>query len=259
MTVLEEQGQLMFARLNELKEEYEDDLEKLNHKKELLNDAKDIKRKKSKELKQQKKSKDELVAVTKGKEDKYAELIEEAREEQERINEQLEGIKDQLKDFESEQKALEIEENYLKFGDKLGKISEIGLSWPVDPAKGITAFFKDPSYKKSLGVNHYAIDVRASTNTPIMAAEDAYVFKVADNGYGYNYIVLLHTMEMATVYGHVTEFNVEEGDFVPRGHIIGYTGGKPGTKGAGLLTTGPHLHFEVRIDGKAKDPMDYLP
>lgn len=260
MSVLEEQGQLMFARLNELKDELQNELEALQTKKDRLDDTNDSKRNKSKELKQQKKAKDELISLTKGKEEAYQQLIEDAKDEQEQINSDLENLKDQLVLFDAKEKVYEIERNYYDFGDKLGKVSDVGLMWPVDPARGITAFFKDPSYKAALGVQHYAIDVRAPMQTPIMAAQDGYVYKAKDNGFGYSYIVLLHTPELATVYGHIYEFNdIQEGDYVEQGQIIGYTGGQPGTKGAGFLTTGPHLHFEVRVNGVAQDPLDFLP
>jgi len=259
MTVLENQGQLMFARLEELKKELDKDLVKLNDKKERLEKTKDEKRARNKELKQQKKAKDELITITKGKEDAYKELIQQAKDEQEEINKDLENLRDQLELFDAKKRTYEIEKNFYDFSDKFGQVSDFGFSWPVDPVRGITAYFMDPSYRAALGVNHYAIDIRASMQTPIHAAQSGYVYKAIDSGYGYSYIVLLHSKEVSTVYGHIYEFAVEEGDWVEQGDIIGYTGGQPGTKGAGFLTTGPHLHFEVRINGKAKDPLNYLP
>ncbi|MFA5793335.1 MAG: M23 family metallopeptidase, partial [Candidatus Gracilibacteria bacterium] len=85
------------------------------------------------------------------------------------------------------------------------------------------------------------------------------VYKTRDNGYGYNYIIVAHAKGYQTTYGHVSDILVEEGQTIKEGQIIGLTGGMPGTKGAGYFTTGPHLHFEVMINGKYVDPLEQLP
>ncbi len=79
-----------------------------------------------------------------------------------------------------------------------------------------------------------------------------------DNGFGYSYIILAHKGNLVTLYGHVYEIRVKPGMLVAKGDVIGLTGGTPGTRGAGLQTTGPHLHFEVHYKGEPQDPLDYL-
>ncbi|MFH0834189.1 MAG: M23 family metallopeptidase, partial [Patescibacteria group bacterium] len=64
---------------------------------------------------------------------------------------------------------------------------------------------------------------------------------------------------LATVYGHISRILVKEGDLVRAGDLIGLSGGIPGTPGAGYMTTGAHLHFEVIDHGEHKNPLDYLP
>ena len=61
-----------------------------------------------------------------------------------------------------------------------------------------------------------------------------------------------------TVYLYPNKVIVEEGDVVRRGQIIGYSGGEPGTKGAGFVAGGPNLTFMVVEDGKVVNPIDYL-
>lgn len=133
------------------------------------------------------------------------------------------------------------------------------LDWPVEPTLGISAFFEDAAYVERFGVAHHAVDIPVPQGTAITAPADGTVLKVAMNGLGYSYIVIQHKGDLQTIYGHVTDATVAPGDEVTFGQVIGHSGGQPGTPGAGLLTTGPHLHFAVRVNGTLVDPMQYLP
>ncbi len=157
------------------------------------------------------------------------------------------------------------------------------LSWPVDPSRGISAYFHDPSYPWGV---HPAIDIRAYQGTAVQAAADGvvqraehpdwkYAAKLASGkcpslyfDYGdartcrrpdYNYVVINHGGGIATEYLHLSQVNVVVGQNVKRGDVIGRSGGTPGTAGAGLQTTGPHLHFVVFVNGIPDDPLKYLP
>ncbi len=132
------------------------------------------------------------------------------------------------------------------------------LAWPVDPALGLSAKFLDPEYEEHFGLPHYAIDIPVLQGSPIHAAADGTVEAVADNGYGYSYLILKHK-GVATLYGHVQEFLVTEGQQVKQGEEIALSGGSPGTRGAGALSTGPHVHFETIVDGERVDPLTLLP
>lgn len=133
------------------------------------------------------------------------------------------------------------------------------FAWPVEPELGISAYFADKGYEKRFGMSHRAIDIPADQGTIVAAAADGTVAKISDNGMGFNSIILRHAGGYATLYGHVSEFLVSEGETVRRGDPIARSGGMPGTKGAGHMTTGAHLHLEFFKDGAHVDPMPLLP
>ncbi len=134
----------------------------------------------------------------------------------------------------------------------------IAIWWPVEPLYGISAIFDDPEYEKYFGLPHKAVDIPALQETEIHAAADGIVEEIVDNGAGYNYLTVRHA-GYVTLYGHVSAFLVKKGEHVRHGDSIALSGGMPGTPGAGNLTTGPHLHFEV-ITGKGNvNPLKYLP
>lgn len=131
--------------------------------------------------------------------------------------------------------------------------------WPVEPKKGISAKYLDPSYESRFGLPHEGIDIPTPQGTPIAAAANGVVVEASDNGYGFSSVTLRSDDGIAYMYGHVTAIFVEEGQRVHAGDIVAKSGGLPGTRGAGMLTTGAHLHMEVVIDGKHQDPLLYLP
>ncbi|HZO07453.1 MAG TPA: peptidoglycan DD-metalloendopeptidase family protein [Solirubrobacterales bacterium] len=104
------------------------------------------------------------------------------------------------------------------------------------------------------GRMHEGIDIGAAEGTPIWAADDGTVVlqqsEAESGGYG-NYTCLDHGGGLATCYAHQSAFNVSPGDSVSQGEVIGLVGNTGNSFGA-------HLHFEVRINGVAYDPMGYL-
>lgn len=216
------------------------------------------KKKKIQEIEQS--AKENLLADTKGKEEIYRTLLLQAKEEQATIRNNIKSLTQSYgrlsQQIEYEQKQRGDSINNPKVGSKL---FDAKLRWPVPPSRGISATFRDASYKAALGVAHNAIDIRATMQTPIKAAEDGVVYRVkSGEGLDYHYVIIAHKDGVMTLYGHMYEITVGEGQFVPRGQTIGLSGGMPGTKGAGYLTTGPHLHFEVFDGGKHVDPFLYI-
>lgn len=132
------------------------------------------------------------------------------------------------------------------------------FSWPVYGR--VSAGFHNESYKKHFGVPHYGADIVVGQDTPVASAADGVVFLVRDGGKtGYSYILIGHRGGYATLYGHVSQALVAAGEEVTAGQAIALSGGTPGTYGAGPMTTGPHLHFEVIQAGVNVDPMSVLP
>jgi murein DD-endopeptidase MepM/ murein hydrolase activator NlpD len=100
------------------------------------------------------------------------------------------------------------------------------------------------------GRMHEGIDISAPTGTPIRAAKSgSIVLASAYGGYG-NYTCISHGGGQSTCYGHQSGFALTSGS-VSQGTVIGYVGSTGNS-------TGPHLHFEVRINGEAVDPLGYL-
>lgn len=122
--------------------------------------------------------------------------------------------------------------------------STSGLIWPVSGP--ITSPFG-----WRWGRMHEGIDIGVGYGTPIHAAAAGTVIYCGwEEGYG-NFVVLDHGNGLATAYGHQSQIAVSCGQQVAQGQVIGYVG-------CTGHCTGPHLHFEVRIDGNAVDPMGYL-
>lgn len=98
---------------------------------------------------------------------------------------------------------------------------------------------------------HAGIDISASSGTTIVAADDGTVITATySSSYG-NYVVISHGNGMSTLYAHQSKIAVSVGQAVTKGQTIGYVGSTG-------WSTGPHLHFEVRINGSTTDPMGYL-
>ncbi|MBI5793575.1 peptidoglycan DD-metalloendopeptidase family protein [Candidatus Uhrbacteria bacterium] len=141
----------------------------------------------------------------------------------------------------------------------VGASGTIRLQWPVSPDEGISAKFRDAGYRKRFHMEHFAIDIPVPQGTVIGAADDGVVLAVTDQGMGFNSLTIRHKNGFVTLYGHVSAFLVQEGETVQAGQPIARSGGLQNTPGAGWLTTGPHLHFQVLEDGQPVDPLKSLP
>ena len=99
---------------------------------------------------------------------------------------------------------------------------------------------------------HAGEDIAAPSGTPILAADSGLATVVPNNGNGYgNYIIINHGGGRTTLYAHMSAFAISNGQSVTQGQVIGYVGSTGNS-------TGPHLHFETRINGATTDPKSYF-
>jgi murein DD-endopeptidase MepM/ murein hydrolase activator NlpD len=124
--------------------------------------------------------------------------------------------------------------------------------WPV--MGSITSSFgarEDPMLGNGEGEFHKGVDIAAPFGTPIVATADGTIESAAmGNGYG-NEVVIDHGGGVKTIYAHMSGFHCSAGDYVLRGQVIGYVG-------MSGRTTGPHVHYEVRMRDVAVNPYKYL-
>lgn len=108
---------------------------------------------------------------------------------------------------------------------------------------------KDPFTKRL--ANHRGLDISARRGTPVRAPADGIVVFAGRNGGLGHTVRLSHEFGFTTVYGHLDKILVQPGDEVHRGDEIGLLGNTG-------RSTGPHLHYEVHVDGKPVNPLYYI-
>lgn len=158
-----------------------------------------------------------------------------------------------LRDFldRSSHDLLRISEVMSSQGDLL---VELPTLWPVEGNVGrITNYFGPELHPfTQQWYLHKGIDIAFRRGKPIIAAANGKVVERKYDAMGFgNYIVIRHSYGFATKYAHMDNVYVEEGDIVTQGQ-------KLGTMGNTGLSTGPHLHFEVRIGSQVVDPERFL-
>jgi murein DD-endopeptidase MepM/ murein hydrolase activator NlpD len=136
------------------------------------------------------------------------------------------------------------------FEDKRSLYASTPSIWPV---RGWVTSPFGPRTSPFTGIPtfHEGIDIAAQTGTPIIAPADGVVIKAEfSTGYG-NMVEISHGYGIKTVFGHNSRLNVKAGQQVRRGDVISYVGDTGSS-------TGPHLHYEVRLNGLPVNPVKYL-
>lgn len=154
-----------------------------------------------------------------------------------------------------ERRSRLLRESITEAGDSLAAHRDLLESTPsILPAAGyLSSGFSSsrlhPIHNEELP--HEGVDIAAPRGTPILAAAKGRVIKAGrESGYGLT-VELDHGYGYSTLYGHASQVLVRPGQQVERGDVIGLVGSTG-------LSTGPHLHYEVRVSGRPVDPMNYV-
>jgi len=125
--------------------------------------------------------------------------------------------------------------------------------WPLPSSRLITSLFgnrKHPVDGKTKF--HKGVDINASVGAPIVAADGGTVVTVGNQPDGYGiYVSLYHSGGRSTLYAHMSSAAVSDGQTVKQGQVIGYAGSSG-------VSTGPHLHFEIAVNGGLQNPLSYF-
>jgi murein DD-endopeptidase MepM/ murein hydrolase activator NlpD len=138
-----------------------------------------------------------------------------------------------------------------------GHSTKYRFIWPEPQAQisqgfGPSTFWFEPAYGQYPHF-HTGIDLVEPFGSPVYAADDGVVALVGSSSTGYgNYVVIAHSGGFDTLYGHLSTALVTVGQAVTQGQPVGL-------EGSSGSSTGPHLHFELRINQRPVDPTPYLP
>lgn len=240
------------------------------HKEKLEKEKKELEENKT-ELEQSQKSvvsKQQALEVIKKEKQSYADKLTEEEKKIEQKIQELQKVNDDLDRKIKQAKAEIAAAQAANSGNKpsqgtkpTGDPSSYGLIWPVDMKNN----YISAGWHYSSGKLHGAIDIAGSGifGKPIYAAADGYVvtstalINSSGSYYSYgNYVLIAHYNGLYTLYGHMSKRVAVTGQTVSQGQIIGYVGSTGNS-------TGPHLHFEVRIGNgtyaERQYPINYLP
>jgi murein DD-endopeptidase MepM/ murein hydrolase activator NlpD len=186
--------------------------------------------------------------------DERSEIAAEQQAQQKKFDEKLAQLEGRIADGKNTKNRLEgrlenLDQQILEAQAK-SEVAALGTSkkgfiWPLNGS--VTS-----PYGPRWGRMHTGIDINGYYGQPVVATKEGQVVMSSSySGYG-NTVVVDHGGGYATLYAHLSSFNVSTGSYVEQGKVVGYVG----CTGS---CTGDHLHFEVRINGDPVDPMPYLP
>ncbi len=172
----------------------------------------------------------------------HEQAVKELQESQKEIQRTVMALMKRKRDEEQKDSSRSTRYTYLPSGGQ--------LSWPVQGQISSSFGMRvHPTFRTK--IMHTGIDIRAPRGTPVRAAGPGEVLYAGWlRGYG-QIVIIDHGNNLSSVYAHLSSISAGEGSAVKKGQTIGSVG-STGT------ATGAHLHFEVRVNGDARDPMKYL-
>ncbi len=204
---------------------------------------------KQQELHDQKRLYSRLQAQTEANQNRKISALQDTKEQLSELQNDRRKLEEALDELEQTSKAMEAEIRNYQNKNKTALGTGVYI-WPT-PGR-ITSYFGyryHPLLRKRK--YHSGLDIAAPVGTPVKAADTGIVIFAGRNG-GYGKMIAIdHGNEISTVYGHCSVLLVSKGQKVTQGEVIA----KVGSTG---LSTGPHLHFEVRKDGVPIDPLSVL-
>jgi murein DD-endopeptidase MepM/ murein hydrolase activator NlpD len=165
----------------------------------------------------------------------------------------VEGLRARKAEFESEYAAVQEQIN-AQIAAAVSRGNPVqGNGRFISPVNGAVTSGFGPRVHPIHGSSrmHNGVDIAGSSGTPIKACDDGVVKMAGSNGGYGNWTLIDHGGGLATGYAHQSSIGVRVGQHVSKGEVIG----RVGSTGA---STGPHLHFEVRVNGNPVNPMNWL-
>ncbi|MBS4050092.1 MAG: peptidoglycan DD-metalloendopeptidase family protein [Methylomonas sp.] len=218
--------------LEEVKDELTEDRDATAEKKGRVEEQRQILRSEEESLAVQKREQQSLLTETRSQESNYQKLVGQKRASREQ--------------FENTLNELESRLEYTLDASKIPAAGKGVLRWPVDSVK-VTQYFGNTAFAQSgaySGKGHNGVDFKASIGTPVKAALRGTVLGTGNTDatrgcYSYGkWILLQHQNGLSTLYGHLSQISVSQGQSVVTGQVIGYSGNTG-------YSTGPHLHFTL--------------
>ncbi|EKD78826.1 MAG: Peptidase M23B [uncultured bacterium] len=242
------------AQLKKLKKQLREDKDDVSEKHDAEEQKKDELQAREETLHGESQYKESLLIDVEEDEEKFQQLIQDIQAEQNAYNAEISRLEKSARTT--------LDKLNQSSGDESSTTdtlpTEFDPMWPVSGV--VTTTFHDPGYIFRSYFEHDAIDIAAPQGTALKAADSGVVAVVKYDGTSnYAYVMIVHADNFATIYGHVSAVYVEPDQVVQKGQTIAAIGGLPGTPGAGRFTTGPHVHFGVRLNGIPVDPLLYLP